>query len=169
MDGQWAVGSNAQRYQDFVWQAVTTSSGFGAFRRHPHYTPILEHVSQDQGRQFFELVTDPLIREICLESEYADTVGSPVVYEFDGRKISPSTLRYGKVLQELVDIFPDLHNMHNIIEIGVGYGGQARLVSEYVRRKSGKVRNYYLVDLLPVLNLSRLYLEHFQSLLKSNI
>jgi hypothetical protein len=161
MSDQWPVGTTASDYLDFVWQAVTTTNAFASFRRNPRYTPVLEHVSDALGREYMDLITDPLIRDICLGSEYADTVGSPRVAEFLGRKISPTTLRYGKILQDLVDAFPGLPNMHSIIEIGVGYGGQARLISEYVRLKGGRLDTYYLVDLLPVLHLSRLYLDHF--------
>lgn len=161
MSDQWPVGTTVQNYVDFVWKAVTTTDGFASFRGNPHYTRVLEHVPDHWGQGYLELITDPLIRDICLGSEYADTVGSPRVAEFEGRKISPTTLRYGKVLQDLVDAFPDLANMHSVVEIGVGYGGQTRLISEYVRLKGGRMREYYLIDLLPVLQLSRLYLEHF--------
>jgi hypothetical protein len=161
VSSQWQVGESGARYVDFVWQAVTTTSGFAGFRGNPNYTQILEHVGESQGWAYLELIKDSLIRDICLESEYADTVGTPRVGDFHGRKISPTTLRYGKVLQDLVNAFPELHNLQSIIEVGVGYGGQARLVSEYVRRKGGRLRTYCLVDLLPSLHLSRLYLEHF--------
>lgn len=160
MSNDWAI-TTGDNYINFVWQAVTTTAGFANFRQHPHYITILEHVSEAQGREFFELIRDPIIRDICLESEYADSVGHPRVHDYDGHRISPTTLRYGKVLQDIVDAFPDFHNMHRVVEIGVGYGGQARLISEYIRRKSGKLQMYFMVDLLPVLNLSRLYLDHF--------
>ena len=134
---------------------------FASFRRHPSYTKMLEGISDRAGRAYLELITDPLVREICFSSEYADTVGMPNVIDFEGHKLSSQTMRYGKVLQDLVDYFPNLHTMDSIVEIGVGYGGQARIISEYIRRKGGRLRTYCLVDLLPVLHLSRLYLEHF--------
>ena len=162
MCSQWAASDRGLSYLDFVWQAVTTASGFATFRRHPSYTPVLEHVPDYWGHDYLALITDPLIREICLDSEYADTVGSPVVADYHGRKISPTTLRYGKVLQDLVNGFPNLHTMHSIVEIGVGYGGQARMISEYMRRKGGRLQTYTLIDVLPVLQLSRMYLEHFR-------
>jgi len=158
---QWAAGVGGENYVDFVWQAVANSSVFASFRRNPTYTRVLEHVPERIGRAYLDSITDPLIREICFSSEFADTVGLPEVKDYEGRKISPTTLRYGKVLQDLVNYFPSLLDMYSIVEIGVGYGGQARMISEYIRRKGGRLRNYNLVDLLPVLHLSRMYLEHF--------
>lgn len=161
MSDQWAIDETGTNYVDFVWQAVTTTACFKTFRRHPHYTPILEHVDEAQGERLLAMIKDPIIRDICLGSEYSDTVGSPHVYKYADRLISPTTLRYGKVLQDLVDAFPDLRRLDSIVEIGVGYGGQARLISEYIRTIGGNIRRYLLIDLLPVLHLARRYLEHF--------
>jgi hypothetical protein len=161
MSSQWLIGERGPSYIDFVWEAITSEAAFSRFRCDPRYTPILEHVSVQQGKEYLDLIRDDTIRRICMDSEFADTIGAPAVAVFDGRKLSPTTLRYGKVLQDLVDAFPRLHDFHSVVEIGVGYGGQARLVSEYVRHKRGRMRSYCLVDLLPVLHLSRLYLEHF--------
>ena len=161
MHNQWGAGQGGAHYADFCWQAVATTEVFASFRRSPFCTKMVEGISDRHGRAYLELITDPLIRDICFSSEYADTVGLPNVIDFEGRKLSSVTMRYGKVLQDLVDHFPDLHNLDSIVEIGVGFGGQARMISEYMRRKGGRLRTYCLVDLLPVLHLSRLYLEHF--------
>ncbi len=161
MSGWVFAGVVGTEYTDVVWHAVVDSAKFAVFRRDPVYKRILEHVSPPDGLQFLGLIRNPVIRDICMSSEFADTIGSPEVFEVEGRQLSPSTFRYGKVLQDLVDAFPDLHNMRNIVEIGVGYGGQARVISEYVRRMGGNIQSYQLVDMPPVLHLARTYLEHF--------
>jgi putative sugar O-methyltransferase len=161
MAWQWMARKIGQNYADFVWRAVQNSEDFETFRRDENYTHILEHVTQAQGSDYLDLIRDPVILDICLESEFADTVGSPAVGYYRGRSISPTTLRYGKVLQDIVDAFPNLLDMESIVEIGVGYGGQARIISEYFRRAGRSLRFYALIDLLPVLHLARLYLDHF--------
>ena len=55
--------------------------------------------------------------------------------------------------------FGDLSNL-KICEIGVGYGGQARIIFA----KFPKVASYAFVDLQSALNLSKKYLSHFSDI-----
>lgn len=55
--------------------------------------------------------------------------------------------------------FGDLNNL-KICEIGVGYGGQARIIFA----KFPKVASYAFVDLQSVLNLSKKYLSNFSDI-----
>lgn len=155
------IGGDGARYHDFVWDAVIKANVFQNFRRHRHYRAILEHVSKEQGTQYLKFITNPLVREICFASEHADTIGNPEVGSYEGAKLSPTTLRYAKVLSDLISLFPAFMNYHSFIEIGVGYGGQARLISEFAEKVNSEILTYTLVDLLPVIHLARLYLEHF--------
>lgn len=82
--------------------------------------------------------------------------GGDCLIEHDGVRISPSTLRYAKVLADLCEHFGDLNSL-KICEIGVGYGGQARLALS----KFPKIHTYSFVDLASVLKLTRKYLSHF--------
>jgi hypothetical protein len=82
-----------------------------------------------------------------------DRWGSPLTCEYPGiGHISPVKLRYLKVLSDLERLFGDLTGKR-IVEIGVGYGGQARLVLE-----RWPVQSYTLVDLEPALQLAQRYL-----------
>jgi hypothetical protein len=65
------------------------------------------------------------------------------------------------VLCDLISLFPEFMKYRSFIEIGVGYGGQARLISEFAEKVDSAILTYTLVDLLPVIHLARLYLEHF--------
>ena len=69
--------------------------------------------------------------------------------------ISPSTLRYVKVLSELESIFGSLANK-KIVEIGIGYGGQSKLIMDYFN-----IDEYNFVDLPEVLGLTKKYLEKY--------
>lgn len=69
-------------------------------------------------------------------------------------KVSPTTLRYVKVLQDIMTLF-DVEKIRRIVEIGVGYGGQCRILVKYLKN----VEKYYLFDLPEVLQLSRTWLK----------
>lgn len=71
--------------------------------------------------------------------------------------ITPSTLRYIKVLSDLIKHFGDLNNK-KIIEVGIGYGGQARIILSYFPQ----IESYTFIDLSEVLGLARKYLSHFE-------
>lgn len=156
------VGKKGTRYSDFVWRAATRSSIFERFRREAVFAGIMENVTPDLGREFLGLISSPLVREICLDSEPADRIGSPRIGLYEGRKIAPSTLRYGKIADDIIRLFPDFDSVQTICEIGGGYGGQARILCEYASRKNTALRSYTLVDLPEVLMLAKRYLSHFQ-------
>ncbi len=76
-------------------------------------------------------------------------------------RLAPTTLRYCKVLCDLVALFPQFATIDEIAEIGVGHGGQARIVADYAARAGTGLKTYTCIDLMPVLFLARQYLEHF--------
>ena len=65
-----------------------------------------------------------------------------------GIAVSPTTLRYLKVANDLETLFSSLDGLR-ICEIGVGYGGQCRVLDAMFA-----VKSYTLVDLRPVLELA---------------
>jgi len=74
-------------------------------------------------------------------------------YEEFGISISPSTLRYVKVLADILNLYPPLH-LADIVEIGGGYGGQCMTIKSYIN-----VKSYTIIDLPEVLALTKKYLE----------
>jgi putative sugar O-methyltransferase len=83
-----------------------------------------------------------------------DSLGTPQMFWYDelNMEISPSTLRYVKVLADLVTHFGSLDDL-DIVEIGIGYGGQCKIINDYFVPKS-----YTLIDLPEVLALAKKYL-----------
>jgi putative sugar O-methyltransferase len=133
------------------------SKVFANFRRNPAYTTILEHVSEEQGREYLSLLsaTGRANRNIE-EATKNDTIGNPATMRLDsGLTISPTTLRYLKVADDVEGLFGSLDGA-DVIEIGVGYGGQCRILDSLFQIKS-----YTLVDLKPVLNLAGEFLSKF--------
>lgn len=89
------------------------------------------------------------IRDMCFEN-----IGNPikVQYEVIG-EANPTTLRYIKVMGDLEKYFGDISNLI-VTEIGIGYGGQARIItSQHIPKE------YNLVDLDEVLKLGEKFLK----------
>ena len=149
--------SDEPHYLDLCDAAARDDTVFSNFRRDPTYLEILEHVSEEQGRDYLSIIRrqSPELLPASLEMiKRNDLVGNPRLSTYDGvGAISPTTLRYAKVLTDLEVAFGDPTGA-DVVEIGVGYGGQARLIME-----RWNVRSYTLVDLGPVLRLSERYLS----------
>ena len=156
----WVWG-RPERYSDFVWRAATDSGVFAGFRSNKAYTTVLEHVTPERGRIYLEQIANPVFRDICLASAPADEIGAPATMQIEGAKISPSTCRYAKVADEIVRLFPGFGASATIIEIGIGYGGQARIIAEWMKKTRGNLSLYTFIDLPEVNLLAKRYIEHF--------
>lgn len=79
-----------------------------------------------------------------------DTIGNPLLYNVEDVIISPGTLRFVKILGDIEDFSPK-----SIIEIGSGYGGQCKIITDYINV------DYTLVDIPESLELAKAYLDFF--------
>jgi len=147
---------NYNSFEQLCYEAVKNEDVFKTFKRHSDFIPILEHVTYEQGIRYIEEINQDLLSRI---KDFAtnDSIGTPRVYYYQelGIEISPTTLRYIKVLSDLIKIFGNLDNL-NIIEIGCGYGGQCKIINDIAKPCS-----YVIVDLPGVLCLARKYLRSF--------
>lgn len=129
------------------------------FKSDSNYTNILEHVSYSEGLGYIEEIkrnNEKLLKNIS-KFKTNDDIGNPKRFFYSelNEYLSPTTLRYVKVLSDLIDNFGSLENL-DVVEIGVGYGGQCKIISDIFNFKS-----YTLIDLDSVLKLSELYLNNF--------
>jgi putative sugar O-methyltransferase len=149
--------SDNQIYPNFCLQASSHYEYFMNFRRNPVYNKILEHVSCEQGQEYLnEIKKTPDILNKFEIYKKNDEIGNPITCEYpEFGNISPTTLRYVKVLCDLKNIFDTLDNL-NICEIGVGYGGQCRIINSFFTPSS-----YRLVDIKPALMLAQKFLDNF--------
>ena len=148
--------SDTQKYKNACQMAALNDFYFNFFRNNSDYTEILEHVSEDQGKLYKQYLDANFPEYLSKLEKFKenDTYGSPAVFNYEGiGKISPTTLRYIKVLSDLKQLCGSLENF-NIIEIGVGYGGQCKVISDFFN-----IQNYYLIDLDESLNLAEKYLN----------
>lgn len=147
--------SDYKEYKDVCLNAANDNESFINFRRHPQYTPILEHTSYDLGKGYIEWLMKNNFDVNQIEKiKLNDLEGGAILEQYDEPfgQICPSTLRYTKVMHELELMFGPL-NGKNIIEIGVGYGGQCKIINDCYKPAS-----YTLVDLPEVIALSERYL-----------
>jgi hypothetical protein len=150
--------SDNGKYPIIVQEAVTNDSVFNTFKQHPWYTPILEHVNKKDGLKYLEIIKTDYSYLLDNIEKYKtnDTVGTPIKYSYDNiGEISPTTLRYIKVLGDIINNFGSLDGL-DIVEIGCGYGGQAKTIFD-----TYNVKSYTFIDLPEVLGLIKKYLSKF--------
>jgi len=149
--------SDNQAYPHVCLEASYDYRKFSNFRRDPIYNEILEHVTEELGHEYLKHFSDN--KEIMAKIEAFkenDQWGNPYTYDYPGvGKCSPSTLRYIKVLNDLRTHFGELDSF-DICEIGVGYGGQCRVVNAW-----SKPATYRLVDIKPALLLAQRFLDNY--------
>jgi hypothetical protein len=150
--------SDNLEYPEFCKKASNDDVVFSSFRRNPAYNKIVELLTEEQGAGFLkeiELNVDS-ISEIE-KFKKNDLFGYPRVYGYPVvGDISPTTLMYIKIIFELENIFGALDGFE-IVEVGVGYGGQARIINEKFN-----IRSYSLLDLDGPLALASKYLGNFE-------
>jgi putative sugar O-methyltransferase len=153
--GQSVSGRN-HRYLKVCQLAAHNPEVLSTFRRNPDYTAILEHVNEEQGREYLRLARDAgLSNEQLEDGARNDRIGDPATIAIGNMQISPTTLRYLKVATDISHSFGTLDGAR-VAEIGVGYGGQCRILDGRQRLES-----YTLIDMKPVLGLAEAYLSHF--------
>ena len=148
-------------YLKVCQDAVDDDLMFKKFKHHTDYTLVLEHVSPSDGINYISEIrkTYPSLLNHINKFATNDNIGNPNVYPFKelGLNMSPTTLRYIKVLADLMNLFGRLDDI-NIVEIGVGYGGQCKIIEDIAEPKS-----YTLIDRHEALLLSEKYLKHHKA------
>src|SRR5262245_45884340 len=148
--------SDSDEYRAVCASAALDRAAFAVFKRDHAYNVVLEHVSCEQGARYLELAlaAEPRLLARLEDFRRNDRHGSPRVCAYGAYgAFSPTTLRYVKVLADLLRLFGPLDGMR-VLEIGGGYGGQRFVVSVVAETAS-----YTLVDLEPCLALQRAYLD----------
>ena len=154
--------SENTKYVKALERINSSDSNFNNFRRVLAYRLILEHLNFRDGSKYLSLLSKrkfpvSIISDISRKN---DAVGNPKQYTFPLiGKASPTTMRYIKVLSDLQELFGE--RFENIVEIGVGYGGQAAVISQNL-----EVNRYVLMDLPPAIKLTLRYLTELKLVTK---
>jgi hypothetical protein len=144
-------------YRNLCRDASVKNDVFSRFRSEAAYNNILEHVSIEQGHSYLVSTfhNSPHLLQFFDKFKINDKFGGPKVHDFGPvvGSISPTTLRYIKVLSDLCFSFGDLSGL-KIIEIGGGYGGQCAIISQLYQHAS-----YTIIDLPEPLALQKRFLD----------
>jgi putative sugar O-methyltransferase len=143
-------------YEEAVENILSSESQFKRFRRKYDYREILEHVDFELGKEYFLRIKelDPQLKTAKKGFNRNDSIGFPRSYQYPHfEKISPTTLRYIAVALEIEKEI-DLQNIHKIVEIGAGYGGQAAILDKLIPNLE-----YFIFDLPLVQKLIGKYLS----------
>lgn len=150
--------SQNDRYPRFCYEAAHNDKVFQSFRRQIPYREIVETVGDDLGKLFAQEIREqypyilPYFDKICRE----DKIGEPLSFFYPGiGAISPTVLRYVRILGDLQREFGDLSKFH-ITEIGGGFGGQCKIIHDI-----GGFARYDIVDIPEVAPLITKYLSCF--------
>jgi putative sugar O-methyltransferase len=149
-------------YGDFISKLFVDSQRTKTFRRKFEYRKILEHVSYQVGVQYLARIIELNVASLdsIIKLSKTDNFGSPRKYYYRNVGwISPTLLRYVSVFSEIEKSI-GFGNVKSIVEIGVGYGGQARVIHALTG-----IEDYAFYDLRDVQNLAQQFLESSQSAL----
>jgi hypothetical protein len=151
--------SDIPQYTEICSAAASNPEILAVFKKCFEYRLVLEHVTRSQAIQYLEFIKNDqdLLSTVTQVSKLE--IGSPIVYPFmELGNLSPTQIRYGKIVKDLDNLFGDLQKL-DITEVGIGNGGlAAQIVSHF------KLNSYRLVDLPEVLDLTRETLKPFLNL-----
>jgi putative sugar O-methyltransferase len=160
---EFPVGNSSVTDSDYIAQYATLCGSaardeevFKKFRSAKVMVEALDHVSIEQGNAYISQILKygqwssqytKVIREI-------DLLGKPRKFKFSHYgTFSPTLLRYLKVYLDLKNNFGEVKNL-NIVEIGIGFGGQSSLISLLDNPAS-----YTFYDIPPVIELARKFIS----------
>jgi putative sugar O-methyltransferase len=148
--------SQALGYGKLIARFSNDPASRASFRRNFLYRMILEHVSYRQGLAYSERILELGVVDyeqikILAESDFA---GNPRRYKYKNVGwVSPTLLRYISVFSEIEKSI-GFKNIDSVVEIGIGYGGQARVICNLA-----KISNYAFYDLNDVQKLAEYFLK----------
>jgi hypothetical protein len=133
--------------------ALTDDEAFSRLKQLPGIKGAIERLSPQRGAEYRALVikqTPALLNRLQVFREN-DAIGAPDLAVYPEGLISPTTWRYIKVVSDLELLFGSLDGWH-VAEIGVGYGGQCKVLND-----AHALGSYTFYDLEPVVQLAAKY------------
>lgn len=150
--------SDNNAYPNFCALAAKHEATFSTFRQNPIYQEILEHFTFEDGLHYIEKIeneTPMLLNEVSI-FRTNDLYGGAETFGYGKYgELSPSTLHYVSQLSYLAQHFGDLSGK-DVVEIGGGYGGLAKLVMDKYN-----IASYTIYDLSETNQLISTYLGKF--------
>jgi len=117
----WKIPDDWQKpYAEVVLAALHDNDVFSSFRRLKGYNYIMaDSMPQDMAQALYDTISqNPHLLDLLEWAKRTDAIGGPKLREPFGT--SPRNLRYIYTAHLIQTHF---ENIHNVVEIGVGYGG----------------------------------------------
>jgi hypothetical protein len=146
-------------YSDYV-KSICLSGDIKNFKNHPHYTFMLEHVSEAQGHEYLHYIktrtqiSEDEIKEFCRQN---DALGNPLQFDY-GFMASPSSLRYIFQAHLILTHMQGFTN-RDLVEVGGGYGGLCFALYHFSKKYGITINSYAIVDLPNISTLQRMYIS----------
>jgi hypothetical protein len=148
--------SDTNTYLSLVELATSNEEYFARFKSNKSYRQILEHVSRKFGQEYWDVIKRYEKGNTRLDSFISQDFCNPYRFTYSGiGRVSSTNLRYAKIALDLENLFGST-NLLNIVEVGIGYGGQAIAINEL-----NGFLSYEFVDLPQVKKLAGKYLNKF--------
>jgi hypothetical protein len=151
-EGKWLPSAT-----EYKKACIEISRDLKGFKRNNIYARIIANDLRDEkiATGFYDFIKRnyPYLLEKDVLNNFLinDKIGDPNIFNINGVGISPGTLRFMKVLGDILTID---ENMKDFIEIGSGYGGQCLIIKTYRSNC-----NYTLIDIPESLMVSGRYLK----------
>ena len=158
---------NYEHYKEVVKYNLTLDTKLWNFKRNPHYTPILEHVSPEEGLRYMGCIHSEF-REVFISNfkyiyeiiKANDSIGQPNTIKYTEEiQCSPTNFRY--IYHSLLILNNMKEKCVNIVEIGGGYGGLCLYLFKLAPLFNITIQSYTIFDIDHVIDLQKIYLEQF--------
>ena len=142
-NGQWnAENTFGSKFLNSCLQIVSDNNAFYKFKQNEDFKTVIANDSLPKtiSDQIYQsIILDKEIMEKIDQYKTNDLIGMPNLYQYpELGYISPGTMYFIHILKDLKQHFGNIHDF-NIIEIGSGYGGQAKIVLDYGVQKYSMV------------------------------
>ena len=131
----WIV--KGKTLENYLQACKDACNNINTFKSDARLYPIFEHCPKSIADEYFKVIPEKLLNFNFTNDFY----GSPIKHLFGNKLYSTSTMQYIGVLSNLITNFGSLHGF-DIVEIGGGYGGQCRTITDYF-----DVESYDIIDL----------------------
>jgi len=142
------------------------------FKSNNNYNGILEHVSNEQGKEYIDLINETITSvfpEISIEDIKGylilnDKYGDPKKHTFilsDNSTVrcSPTSLRYVYHSLLILHYYKFRNNKLDIVEVGCGYGGLFLAINHFAPILNISIGHYYFIDLPEICDLINNYIS----------
>jgi len=150
-EGSWTINKDSMNV--YLDECVSARENLANFKRGKGFSKIVGNDLRRESvaRSFMNYlrVNFPELISRADLFKANDIYGAPYIYSLYGVDISPGTLRYMKVLSDIIHFEPQ-----SVVEIGSGYGGQALVITKWFEDAQ-----YTLIDLQEPLSLAKHYLD----------